>query len=352
MTSSLIKRTPFLLVLFAIFALSPAQATDPVVIKFSHVVAAATPKGKAADKFKELAERYTKGAVKVEVYPNGQLYKDRDELEALQLGAVQMLAPSLSQFGPLGVRDFEVFDLPYLFPNKATLYRVMDGNIGAHLLTKLQGKGIKGLAFWDNGFKQMSANRPLKNVEDFRGLKMRIQSSKVLDAQMRTLGAIPQVISSAEVHAKLQQGVVDGTENTLSNFYSKDLYEVQKNLTLSDHGYLGYAIIVNKVFWDGLKPDIRSQLEKALRDATVYERQIAQEENDYALAKVQAAGTTEIYVLPNEGRRAWQQALLPVHEQFADVVGKDTIQAIYQIAADVDKEEKKRSGKQANGKQK
>jgi C4-dicarboxylate-binding protein DctP len=346
MTSSFIKLTPFLLGLLAVLALSPAQASGPVVIKFSHVLAPDTPKGKAADKFKELAERYTKGAVKVEVYPNGQLYKDRDEFEALQLGAVQMLAPSLSQFGPMGVRDFEIFDLPYLFPNKATLYRVMDGDIGTRLLAKLQAKGIRGLAFWDNGFKQMSANRPLKNVEDFRGLKMRIQSSKVLDAQMRTLGAIPQVIASAEVYAKLQQGVVDGTENTLSNFYSKNLYEVQKHLTLSDHGYLGYAVIVNKMFWDGLKPDIRSQLEKALRDATTYERQIAQEENDNALAKVQAAGTTAIYVLPNEGRRAWQQALLPVHEQFADVVGKDNILAVYRIAADVEREAKLRNGKQ------
>lgn len=339
------KRISFLLVLLAAFALSPARAADPIVIKFSHVVAPATPKGKAADKFKELAESYTKGAVKVEVYPNGQLYKDRDEIEALRLGAVQMLAPSLSQFGPLGVRDFEIFDLPYLFPNKTVLYRVMDGDIGAQLLIKLQTKGIRGLAFWDNGFKQMSANRALKNVEDFKGLKMRIQSSRVLDAQMRALGATPQVIAFSAVRAKIEEGVVDGGENTLSNFYTQNMHEVQKNLTLSDHGYLGYAVIVSKAFWDGLKPDIRSQLEKAMRDATAYERRIAQQENDSALAAVKAAGTTEIYVLPDADRRAWQQTLLPVHEQFADVVGKDTIQTVYKIAADVAREEKQRNGK-------
>ncbi len=303
-------------------------------------MAPATPKGKAADKFKELAERYTNGAVRVEVYPNSQLYKDREEMEALQLGAVQMLAPSLSKFGPMGVRDFEVFDLPYIFPNKATLYRVMDGDIGARLFAKLEAKGIKGLAFWDNGFKQMSANRPLKSVEDFKGLKMRIQSSKVLDAQMRALGANPQVMAFSEVYTGLQQGVVDGTENPMSNLYTQKMHEVQKHLTLSDHGYLGYAVIVNKAFWDGLKPDIRAQLEKAMKEATAYERKIAQEENDDALAKVKAAGTTEIYILPNEGRRVWQKALLPVHEQFADVVGKDTIQAIYRTAAAVEKEEK------------
>jgi len=340
------KPAPFLFALFAALALSPVLAAEPLVIKFSHVVAPATPKGKAADKFKELAESYTKGAVKVEVYPNGQLYKDRDEIEALRLGAVQMLAPSLSQFGPLGVRDFEIFDLPYLFPNKTTLYRVMDGDIGARLLARLQAKGIRGLAYWDNGFKQMSANRPLKNLEDFKDLKMRIQSSRVLDAQMRALGATPQVITFSEVRSKLQEGVVDGSENTLSNFHTQNIHEVQKHLTLSDHGYLGYAVIVSKAFWDGLKPDIRSQLEKAMRDATVYERQIAQQENDNALAGVKAAGTTEIYVLPDAGRRAWQQALLPVHEQFADVVGKDTIQAIYKIAADVAREAKLRGGKQ------
>jgi C4-dicarboxylate-binding protein DctP len=346
------KHAPFLFALFAAFALSPVQAAEPLVIKFSHVVAPATPKGKAADKFKELAESYTRGAVKVEIYANGQLYQDRDEMTALRLGAVQMLAPSLSQLGSLGVRDFEVFDLPYLFPNKTTLYRVMDGDIGARLFAKLEAKGIKGMAYWDNGFKQMSANKPLKNVEDFRGLKMRIQSSRVLDAQMRALGATPQVIAFSEVRARLQDGVVDGTENTLSNFYTQNLHEVQKDLTLSDHGYLGYAVIVSKAFWDGLKPDIRGQLERALKDATAYERRIAQEENDNALAGVKAAGTTQIYVLPDAGRRVWQQALLPVHEQFADVVGKDTIQAIYKIAADVAREEKLRSGKPSAVKQK
>lgn len=186
----------------------------------------------------------------------------------------------------------------------------------------------------------MSANRPLKSVEDFKGLKMRIQSSKVLDAQMRALGANPQVMAFSEVYTGLQQGVVDGTENPMSNLYTQKMHEVQKHLTLSDHGYLGYAVIVNKAFWDGLKPDIRAQLEKAMKEATAYERKIAQEENDDALAKVKAAGTTEIYILPNEGRRVWQKALLPVHEQFADVVGKDTIQAIYRTAAAVEKEEK------------
>lgn len=314
------------------------QAAEPIVIKFSHVVAPDTPKGRAAEYFKQLAESRTQGRVRVEVYPNSQLYKDREEMEALQLGAVQMLAPSLSKFGPLGVRSFELFDLPYIFPNKETLYRVMDGDVGKKLFAMLEPKGILGLAFWDNGFKQMSANRPLHKVEDFHGLKMRIQSSKVLEAQMKALGANPQVMAFSEVYSALQQGVVDGTENPMSNFYTQKMNEVQKDLTLSDHGYLGYAVIVNKNFWDGLPPDIREILDKAMKDATAFERKIAQQENDEALAKVKAAGTTRIYVLPYRDRLAWYKVLLPVHKEFEDVIGRDLIQAVYRTAAEVEKE--------------
>ena len=314
------------------------QAAEPIVIKFSHVVAPDTPKGRAAEYFKKIAEERTKGAVKVEVYPNSQLYKDREEMEALQLGAVQMLAPSLAKFGPLGVRAFELFDLPYIFPNKETLYRVMDGDIGKKLFTLLEAKGITGLAFWDNGFKQMSANKPIRTVEDFKGLKMRIQSSKVLEAQMKALGANPQVMAFSEVYSALQQGVVDGTENPMSNLYTQKMHEVQKHLTLSDHGYLGYAVIVNKGFWDGLPANIRATLDKAMADTTVFERKIAQEENDEALAKVKAAGTTQIYTLPYKDRVVWQQALLPVHKEFEEKIGRDMIQAVYNVAAQVEKE--------------
>ncbi len=314
------------------------QAADPIVIKFSHVVAPDTPKGRAADYFKKLAEERTKGRVKVEVYPNSQLYKDREEMEALQLGAVQMLAPSLAKFGPLGVRAFELFDLPYIFPNKESLYRVMDGDIGKKLFTMLEAKGLSGLAFWDNGFKQMSANKPLHTIEDFKGLKMRIQSSKVLEAQMKALGANPQVMAFSEVYSALQQGVVDGTENPMSNLYTQKMHEVQKYLTLSDHGYLGYAVIVNKKFWDDLPADIRATLDKAMADTTVFERKIAQEENDEALANVKKAGTTQVYVLPYKDRVVWQQALLPVHKEFEEKIGKDMIQAAYNVAAQVEKE--------------
>ena len=293
------------------------------------MVAPDTPKGKGAAKFKELAEKYTDGAVVVEVYPNSQLYKDKEELEALQLGAVQILAPSLAKFGPLGVQEFEVFDLPFLMNGYDELRRITDGEIGKALLAKLEAKGISGLAYWDNAFKVMSANSPLHTPDDFLGLKMRIQSSKILEAQMQALGAVPQVMAFSEVYQALQAGVVDGTENPPSNMYTQKMHEVQKYATLSNHGYLGYAVIVNKDFWDGLDPAIREKLDQAMAEATVYANSIAQEENEKALAAMKAAGVTEFHELTDEERAAWAAALRPVHEQMAERVGADLIKQVY-----------------------
>ncbi|WP_373631888.1 TRAP transporter substrate-binding protein [Janthinobacterium sp. BJB304] len=310
-----------------------AYAQAPIVIKFSHVVATDTPKGQAAERFKQLAEKATNGKVKVELYPNSQLYKDKEELEALQLGAVQMLAPSLAKFGPLGVKEFEAFDLPYIFPTKTALYNVTEGEIGKSLLKKLEPKGITGLAYWDNGFKVMSANKPLHTPADFKGLKMRIQSSKVLDAQMRALGANPQVLAFSEVYQALQTGVVDGTENPPSNMYTQKMHEVQKHVTVSNHGYLGYAVIVNKKFWDGLPPDIRTQLEKAMREATTFEKAIAQRDNDQALEAIKKAGKTQIYTLTVQEQAEWRKALAPVQKAMEGRIGKDLISAINKESA-------------------
>jgi C4-dicarboxylate-binding protein DctP len=309
-----------------------AQAANPIVIKFSHVVAPDTPKGKGAQRFKELVEERSKGAIKVEVYPNSQLYKDKEELEALQLGSVQMLAPSLAKFGPLGVKEFEVFDLPFLFKDTDSFRAVTGGPVGWDLFSKLEPKGIKGLAYWDNGFHIMSANKPLHHVADFKGLKMRIQSSKVLDAQMRALGAIPQVMAFSELYQGLQTGVVDGTEGVPSNFYTQKIYEVQKHMTLSNHGHLAYAVIVNKKFWEGLPADARKILELSIRDATVYANAIAATENATSLEKIKASGKTTIYSLTPEERTEWIKALMPVHREMESRVGKATIDAVYKAA--------------------
>lgn len=309
-----------------------AWAQAPIVIKFSHVVATDTPKGQAAERFKVLAEKATGGRVKVEVYPNSQLYKDKEELEALQLGAVQMLAPSLAKFGPLGVKEFEVFDLPYLFSSKQALYNVTEGPVGKGLLQKLDAKGIVGLAFWDNGFKVMSANKALLMPADFRGLKMRIQASKVLDAQMRALGANPQVLAFSEVYQALQTGVVDGTENPPSNMYTQKMHEVQKHLTVSNHGYLGYAVIVNKKFWDGLPADLRASLSKAMAEATTFEKAIAQRDNDLAMEAMRKSGKTSIHVQTPAEAAAWRAALLPVQKDMEGRVGKELIASIAKAA--------------------
>ena len=306
-----------------------AFGQQPIVIKFSHVVAVNTPKGKGADQFKKLVEERTGGKVKVEVYPNSSLFKDGEEMEALQLGSVQILAPSVAKFGPLGVREFEVFDLPYIFDSFDELHKVTTGPVGKMLFQKLESKGIVGLAYWDNGFKEMSANKSIKVPGDYKGLKMRIQSSKVLGDQMKALGAIPQVMAFSEVYQALQTGVVDGTENPPSNFYTQKMHEVQKYLTVSDHGYVGYAVIVNKKFWEGLPPDIRRTLEGAMQEATQYGNHIAKQENDEALEAIRKSGKTQIITLTGEEKLAWKKALLPVHTRMADKIGKELIQSIY-----------------------
>ena len=315
-------------VLLLAFSASSAVAA-PIVIKFSHVVAQETPKGQAANYFKKIAEERTKGAVKIEVYPNSQLYKDKEEMEALQLGAVQMLAPSLAKFGPLGVKEFEVFDLPFIFDSYAELHKVTQGPIGAKLLKKLEPKGIYGLAYWDNGFKVMSANKQLKAVDDFKGQKMRIQSSKVLESEMRSVGAIPQTMAFSEVYQALQTGVVNGTENPPSNLYTQKMHEVQKFVTLSDHGYLGYAVIVNKKFWESLPKDIRSTLEACMKDATKYANDVAKKDNDEALAAVKKSGRSQLISLTPQEKAAWRKAMDKAHKENMSRIGAETVSEVY-----------------------
>jgi C4-dicarboxylate-binding protein DctP len=309
----------------ALTLIGPASAQSPIVIKFSHVVASDTPKGKAAEKFKELAEKYTDGKVKVEIYPNSTLYKDKEELEALQLGAVQMLAPSNSKFGPIGVREFEVFDLPYILPDLTILRKVTDGPLGAKLLKLLEPKGMTGLAYWDNGFKEMTANKKLVTPDDYKSLKFRIQSSKVLEAQFRALGSIPQVMAFGEVYQALQTGVVDGQENTWSNIYTQKMHEVQKFATITNHGYIGYVVVTNKKFWDGLPADIRTQLEKAMKEASAYGNGQSAKENEDGLEAIKKAGKTEIITLTQAQDEAMRKAMMPVYKDVASRVGQPLI---------------------------
>lgn len=308
---------------------SAAFAQVPIVIKFSHVVTNETTKGKGALKFKELAEARTKGRVKVDVFPNSSLYKDKEEIEALQIGAVQMLAPAVSKFGPLGLREFEAFDLPYLFDDAAELDRVTYGPIGKALLKRLETKGIVGLAYWDNGFRNMTANVPLRKPEDAKGLKFRIPSSKVLEAEIRSFGGLPQVMAFSEVYQALQTGVVDGTEATFSNIYSQKLHEVQKYISVTEHSALLYAVIVNKKFWDGLPADIRTTLEGAMKDASKYAHDLSQKENDDSVEGVKKSGKSQILTLTAQEKADWKKAMVKTHKEFEDKIGKDLLGAIY-----------------------
>jgi C4-dicarboxylate-binding protein DctP len=326
MTRKITRRSAVALAAAAPVALaSRGFAQSPIVIKFSHVVANDTPKGKGSLKFKELAEQYTNGKVKVEVYPNSQLFKDKEEIEALQLGSVQMLAPSTAKFAPLGAKEFEALDLPWLFKDDETYTNAMKGEVGKWLFAKLESKGISGLAYWDNGFHMTSANRPLLAPADFQGLKIRISGSKIADQYFRELGSIPQIMAFSEVYQALQTGVVDGCENTPSNYLTQKFHEVQKHITVSYHAHLQYAVIVNSKFWNGLPADIRVQLDKAMAEATAYTNSIARKENEDALAEIKASGKTTLHYLTDDQRKAWQVAMAPTYKWAKGRVGGDVL---------------------------
>jgi len=313
----------------AIIAMPGAvMAQSPIIIKFSHVVANDTPKGKGALKFKELAEKYTNGKVKIEVYPNSQLFKDKEEMDALQLGSVQMLAPSTAKFAPLGAKEFEALDLPWLFKDDAAYAKAMKGPVGKYLFSKLEPKGIHGLAYWDNGFHMVSANRPLLNPADFQGLKVRISGSKIADNYFRGMGAIPQIMAFSEVYQALQTGVVDSCENTPSNYLTQKFDEVQKDITVSNHAHLQYAVIVNSKFWAGLPADIRGQLEKAMDEATDYTNSIANTENVDALAEIKKKGKATLHYLNPQQIVAWKAAMAPTYKWAKGRVGQEVLDVL------------------------
>jgi C4-dicarboxylate-binding protein DctP len=303
-------------------------ADDQIVLKFSHVVAPNTPKGLAADYFAKKAAELTKGRVKVEVYPNSKLYKDKEEMDALAENKVQILAPSLAKFSSYE-RSFEMFDLPYLFDNQDQLNKITNGRVGKDLLKKLEPKGFIGLAYWDNGFKSFSGNTKLVKPNDFKGKIFRVQPSKVLEDQMAALLARPVVMAFSEVYPALQTGVVDGAENPISNIYTQNMHEVQKYLTISNHGYLGYAVIVNKSYWNGLPADIREQLETAMKDATEYERKIADEQNSKALESIKASGKTKIYYMTQSEKDELKKVFVPVYKNMENKVGKAVMEDVY-----------------------
>ena len=321
------KLVRFAAAVAAFALLGVAQAQQPIVIKFSHVVADKTPKGQAALKFKELAEKYLPGKVQVQVFPNSQLFGDGQELDALLLGDVQFIAPSLSKFDRY-TKKLQVFDLPFMFEDLAAVDRFQHSATGKTLLDSMTGKGIKGLAYWHNGMKQLSTNKAqLKRPEDVKGLKFRIQPSDVLEAQFRALGANPQKMAFAEVYQALQTGVVDGQENTWSNIYTQKFYEVQKTIAETNHGVIDYMVITNAKWWDGLPADVKAGLTKAMDEATAFGNKLADDINQRDKKVIADAGKAKIQQLSKDDLAAWQKAMAPVWKKFEGGIGKDLIEA-------------------------
>lgn len=308
------------------FAHPAVSAEQPIIIKFSHVVANDTPKGKGALLFKELAEKKFPGRVSVEVYPNSSLYGDGKEMEALLTNNVHMLAPSLAKFDKFTPK-IQLFDLPFLFDDLKAVKRFVDSSSGKELLNSMRDKGITGLAYWNNDLKQISANKPLHTPSDARGQKFRVQASEVLDAQFKQVQAIPRKMAFSESYQALQTGVVNGTENTYSNIYSQKMHEVQKYITESNHGLIAYMVIVNTQFWDGLPKDIREGLEEVLVTVTDEVNQLALADNQRDKARILEAGNTEIIQLTAEERQQWRKAMQPVWSKFESAIGKDLIEA-------------------------
>ena len=309
--------------------IAAAQSIAPIMIKFSHVAAVDTPKGQGAERFKKLAEERTQGRVHVDVYPNSSLFKDKEELEALQMGSVQMLAPSISKFGPFGVKEFEVFDLPFVTPDIAAFQRLANSDFGKSLLKRLEPRGVRGLAYWDAGFRVITSNRPLHQLADFKGMKIRINSSKVNDATMRSVGAIPQTMAFSEVYQGLQTGVVDGADTVMYNALTQKFYEVQKHISLVHHSHQGYILVGNKKFWDALAPDLRAALDSAAADASTYENALSVAEERNAVDKIKASGKSLVYEPTPAQRNEIKRAMMSVHRDMEARLGRDNIQSIY-----------------------
>lgn len=323
------KAAKFLGLVLAAGLMLPAAAKAETVIRFSHVSAADTPKGKSAAHFAELVNERSNGEIKVEVYPSAQLYKDSEELDALQIGAVQMLAPSLGKFGPMGFRSFDVFSLPFLFDSTEQASKVLAGPTAKKLLEGLDERGIEGLAYWNNGFYVMTANQPLLNVDDFFGLRIRVQSSKISLATIKALGALPQTVSFSELYQALQTGVVDGADYpTLTNLDTQRICEVQKHITLSNHAYLGYAVVVNKEFWEGLPEDQRALLEQAMADTTEFNNNLVDQETAASLERIKATGNCEIHELTDEQLAEWKAATAGVRDIVAEEIGPEVLKDI------------------------
>jgi len=307
---------------------APATAAEgePFVIKFAHVVADDTPKGKGALLFQKLAHERLAGKVRVEVYPNSTLVGDADEMQALLNNEVQILAPSLSKFGQY-TKKLQVFDLPFLFDDEAAVERFQKREMSRELLRSMAESGIYGLAYWNNGLKQLSATQALRLPEDAAGLTFRIQPSAVLDAQFNAVGAKPVVLPFADVYKSLQGGVVQGAENPWSNIASQNMHKVQPFITESNHGVLNYMLVTSSKFWMSMPFAVRSELEGIILEVTQAVNREAAALNQRDRDRILASGSSKLITLTPEQRQAWREKMMPVWQAYEAEIGADVIRA-------------------------
>lgn len=322
----MLKQVARLILCAAILCLTFTVQAEPIVIKFSHVVTDNTPKGKGALMFKQLAEERLPGKVEVQVFPSSQLFGDADEIIALLKNDTQIIAPALSKFSKF-TDVLQIYDLPFLFDNLEAVACFQDSELGKEMLDSMSNKGIKGLAYWHNGMKQLSGPKPLRTPADAAGLKFRIMSSDVLQAQFQAVDANPQKLAFSEVYLALQTGQIDGQENTWSNIYSQKFFEVQPFFVESNHGLLDYMLITSEKFWDGLPDDVREELDKIVVEVTAEVNKLANEENETAKQLIIDSGKTEIIELTPEEKAQWREAMQPVWEEFEGDIGANYIEA-------------------------
>jgi C4-dicarboxylate-binding protein DctP len=303
-----------------------------VVIKFSHVTNSDRhPKGIAASLLEKRVNEEMNGKACMQVFPNSTLYNDNKVLEAMLQGDVQLAAPSLSKFEKF-TKKFRLFDLPFMFKNVAAVDAYQNSDAGHALLDSMQRRGLQGLAYWHNGMKQMSASKPLLLPSDAQGLKFRVQSSEVLVAQMEAIGGTPQKMAFSEVYGALQQGVVDGQENTWSNVYGKKFFEVQDGTTETNHGIIDYLLVTNVDWWEGLPEDVRDQLGTIIQEVTTTRNAESFKVNqDNKKSIIDAGGV--VRELNAEQRQAWVDVMKPVWAEFTDDVGQENIDAAQAINA-------------------
>ncbi|WP_110927334.1 DctP family TRAP transporter solute-binding subunit [Bacillus massiliglaciei] len=293
---------------------------DQIIIKFSHVVAENTPKGMAANRFAKLVDEYTNHRVKVEVFPNESLYDDEEEWKALKNNEVQMIAPATSKLTNVSKR-WMLLDLPYIFPNDQALKETLSGEVGQELLGDLEGEGIKGFAIWSNHFKQITSNQEIRSPEDFKGKNFRIMPSEVLKEQFGHFGATTSMLGFNETFQNLEDHATDSQENTISNIYSKKLYQLQNNLTMSNHGYLGYAVMMNGSFWESLPPDIQKEIQRAMDKTTDWIWVKSSEMNEELLLDIQRESDIHIYRLSSEERKEWMDKMTQIYPEFEEEIG-------------------------------